>query len=98
MSRMTASAQRISNSWLAPQAATLVGRPLAVAKRLTEKCPGKESDMADIYQKGLRALFGLDVELGGGVRDAPWMRQVLRRRTHRRYSDQPVPEPLVRLL
>src|SRR2546423_15614882 len=54
--------------------------------------------MADIYQNELRARFGLDVELGGEVPDDPWMRQVLMRRTHRRYSDQPVPEPLVRLL
>ena len=28
----------------------------------------------------------------------PWLRQVLMRRTHRRYSDRPVPEWLVRLL
>src|SRR5256885_14809439 len=54
--------------------------------------------MADIYQNELRARFGLDVELGGEVPDDPWMSQVLMRRTHRRYSDQPVPEPLVRLL
>src|SRR5437762_3413354 len=54
--------------------------------------------MADIYQNELRARFGLDVELGGEVPDDPWMRQALMRRTHRRYSDQPVPEPLVRLL
>src|SRR3982751_3043727 len=54
--------------------------------------------MADIYQNELRARFGLDVELGGEVPDDPWMHQVLMRRTHRRYSDQPVPESLVRLL
>ena len=58
--------------------------------------------MADIYQNELRARFGLDVELGldpgGEVPDDPWMHQVLIRRTHRRYSDQPVPEALVRLL
>src|SRR5437763_13600870 len=54
--------------------------------------------MADIYQDELRARFGLDVDLGGEMSDDPWMRQVLMRRTHRRYSDQPVPEPLVRLL
>ncbi|MBV9587724.1 MAG: nitroreductase family protein [Alphaproteobacteria bacterium] len=38
------------------------------------------------------------MELGGDVPDDPWMRQVLMRRTHRRYSDRPVPDPLVRLL
>ena len=54
--------------------------------------------MADNYQDELRARFGFDVELGGEVPDHPWMRQVLMRRTHRRYSDQPVPESLVRLL
>src|SRR6266480_873630 len=54
--------------------------------------------MADMYQNELRARFGLDVELGGEVPDDRWMRQVLMRRTHRRYSDQPVPEALVRLL
>src|SRR2546421_5040595 len=54
--------------------------------------------MADIYQNELRARFGLDVELGGEVPDDPWMRQVLMRRTRRRYSDRPVPESLVRLL
>ena len=30
--------------------------------------------------------------------DDPWLRQVLMRRTHRRYSDRPVPDSLVRLL
>ena len=54
--------------------------------------------MADTYQSELRARFGLEIELGGDVPDDPWMRQVLMRRTHRRYSDRPVPDPLVRLL
>src|SRR5437764_6866783 len=54
--------------------------------------------MADMYQNALRARFGLDVELGGEAPDDAWMRQVPMRRAHRRYSDQPVPEPLVRLL
>jgi nitroreductase len=30
--------------------------------------------------------------------DIPWLRRVLLRRTHRRYTDQPVAEPLLRLL
>ena len=54
--------------------------------------------MAELYCEELRARFGIDVELGGEVPDDPWMRQVLMRRTHRRYSDRPVPEALVRLL
>ncbi|MBV9964252.1 MAG: nitroreductase family protein, partial [Alphaproteobacteria bacterium] len=54
--------------------------------------------MADTYQSELRARFGLEIELGGDVPDDPWMRQVLMRRTHRRYSDRPVPDPMVRLL
>lgn len=58
--------------------------------------------MADNYHEELRARFGLEVELGrdpaGEAPDEPWLRQVLLRRTHRRYSDRPVPGPLVRLL
>src|SRR6266480_3993296 len=54
--------------------------------------------MTHPYEDELRARFGFDVELGGEVPDGRWVRQVLMRRTHRRYSDQPVPEALVRLL
>ena len=58
--------------------------------------------MANAFEDELRARFGLDLELGrdpaGEAPDEPWLRQVLLRRTHRRYSDRPVPEPLVRLL
>jgi nitroreductase len=58
--------------------------------------------MADNYQEELRARFGLDVDLGldpgDEVPDDAWLRQVLLRRTHRRYSDRAVPESLVRLL
>jgi nitroreductase len=62
--------------------------------------------MADHYQNELRARFGHDADLdfdpGLDARDEvpehPWLRQVLLRRTHRRYSDRPVPEALVRLL
>jgi len=58
--------------------------------------------MAHNYQDELRARFGLDIELGldpggEGLEDA-WIRQVLMRRTQRRYSDRPVAEPLLRLL
>src|SRR5437868_8045318 len=54
--------------------------------------------MTHPYEDELRARFGLDVDLGGEVPEDPWMRQVLMRRTHRRYSNQPVPDSLVRLL
>src|SRR5690349_5224441 len=58
--------------------------------------------MADNYQDELRARFGFDVDLGldpgGEVPEDAWIRQVLMRRTQRRYADRPVPESLVRLL
>lgn len=54
--------------------------------------------MAGSYADELRARFGLEVDLGGEAPDDPWLRQVLMRRTHRRYNDQAVPDPLVRLL
>src|SRR6266851_5113790 len=54
--------------------------------------------MTDIYSEELRALFGFDLDLGGELPDDPWIRQLLLRRTHRRYADKPVPDGLVRLL
>ena len=54
--------------------------------------------MAGSYADELRARFGMDVDLGGEVPDDPWLHRALMRRTHRRYSDRPVPDPLVRLL
>ena len=36
--------------------------------------------------------------LGPEPPDNPWLRQVLLRRTQRRYSERPVPDALVRLL
>src|SRR6266571_4032223 len=53
--------------------------------------------MTDTYENELRARFGLDLLLGE-VPDDPWLRQVLMRRTHRRYGDREVPDSLVRLL
>jgi FMN reductase [NAD(P)H] len=50
------------------------------------------------YQTEWRARFGEDSELPGEVPDVPWLRQVLMRRTHRRYAPRQVPEPLLRLL
>src|ERR1041384_1027227 len=55
--------------------------------------------MTDIYNNELRARFGLDVEIGDeAVPDEPWLRQVLMRRTQRRYAERAVPDALVRLL
>jgi nitroreductase len=54
--------------------------------------------MTNTYQDELRARFGFDIDLGGEVPDDAWLRRVLMRRTQRRYADQPVPDPLVRLL
>src|SRR5216684_3877074 len=54
--------------------------------------------MTQTYDNELRARFGLDVALGGEVPDDPWLRQVLMRRTQRRYADRAVPDSLVRLL
>src|SRR5260370_11043705 len=53
--------------------------------------------MADIYSEELHARFGRDLDLGDELPDDPWLRQLLLRRTHRRYADKPVPERLVRL-
>jgi nitroreductase len=55
--------------------------------------------MTNAYENELRARFGHDVELGGDVPDNPVLRQVLLRRTHRRYdAARAVPDSLVRLL
>src|SRR5216684_4990304 len=54
--------------------------------------------MAHAYEEEMRARFGLDVDLGDGVPDDPWLRLMLVRRTHRRYLDQPVSDAIVRLL
>ena len=45
-----------------------------------------------------RARFGEAPDLVGELPDLPWLRQVLLRRTHRRYDPRPVPEGLLRLL
>ncbi len=54
--------------------------------------------MTNAYESEIRARFGFDVELGGEAPDDAWLRQVLMRRTQRRYSDRMVPDSLVRLL
>ena len=50
------------------------------------------------YEGEWRARFGEAPGFAGDLADIAWLRQVLLRRTHRRYSAQPVPEGLLRLL
>jgi nitroreductase len=54
--------------------------------------------MTQPYADELTGRFGYDLDLGGEIEDNPWIKQVLLRRTHRRYSDRPVPEAVVRLI
>src|SRR6266576_4222371 len=54
--------------------------------------------MTEICGEELRARFGLDLDLVDELPDNPGIRQLLLRRTQRRYADKPVPESLVRLL
>jgi FMN reductase [NAD(P)H] len=54
--------------------------------------------MSEPYSEELTARFGFDVDLGGEAEDNQWIRQVLMRRTQRRYADRPVPESVVRLI
>jgi FMN reductase [NAD(P)H] len=50
------------------------------------------------YQAEWRARFDDGSDPPGEAREIPWLRQVLLRRTHRRYAPRPVPEALLRLL
>jgi FMN reductase [NAD(P)H] len=54
--------------------------------------------MSASYEAEWRARFGEEAETASDLSDVPWLRQVLMRRTHRRYTEQPVAEPLLRLL
>jgi nitroreductase len=54
--------------------------------------------MTKPYETELQARFGYDLDLGGEPEDNPWIRQVLLRRTQRRYDARPVPESVVRLI
>src|SRR5690242_10040693 len=58
--------------------------------------PSEEKSMS--YAAGWRARFGQEPDLPADLPDLPWLRQILTRRTHRRYTAQPVSEPLLRLL
>ena len=50
------------------------------------------------YDPEWRARFGEATEPAPELPDLPWLRQVLMRRTHRRYAERPVPESVLRLL
>jgi nitroreductase len=54
--------------------------------------------MMKTYEPELEARFGYAVDLGGEAEDNPWVRQVLMRRTQRRYGDRAVPDVMVRLI
>src|SRR3954452_23978691 len=54
--------------------------------------------MTSSYRDEMQARFGLDFDIGAEAPDNPWLRQVLLRRTQRRYSERAVPDALVRLL
>jgi FMN reductase [NAD(P)H] len=54
--------------------------------------------MSASYEAEWYARFGDEGKLAPDLPDLPWLRQILMRRTHRRYAERPVPEPLLRLL
>src|SRR5580700_2978576 len=54
--------------------------------------------MTEPYSGELTARFGYDLDLGGEAEENPWIKQVLLRRTQRRYDARPVPEPVTRLI
>src|SRR6202040_2557975 len=57
-----------------------------------------DEEVSMSYGAEWRARFGVAAEPAPEIPDLPWLRQVLMRRTHRRYAERPVPEPLLRLL
>jgi FMN reductase [NAD(P)H] len=54
--------------------------------------------MSANYEAEWRARFGEEAGFAPDLPDIPPLRQVLMRRTHRRYAERPVPEELLRLL
>ena len=54
--------------------------------------------MTQPYESELPARFGFDLDLGEEVPDNAWIKQVLLRRTQRRYNARTVPESVVRLI
>jgi nitroreductase len=57
-----------------------------------------DEEVSMSYEAEWRARFGEETEPAPDLPDLPWLRQLLMRRTHRRYAERPVLEPLVRLL
>jgi nitroreductase len=68
------------------------------AKRTSGAPVAEALNMSANYAAEWHARFGDDAEPAGDLPDLPWLRQVLQRRTHRRYAPRPVPEALLRLL
>ncbi len=54
--------------------------------------------MNEVYETEWHARFGEATDVPAGLTDLPWLRQVLLRRTHRRFAPGEVPEALLRLL
>jgi FMN reductase [NAD(P)H] len=54
--------------------------------------------MTQPYETELQARFGFDLDLGGDAPENAWIRQVLLRRTQRRYDERPIPESVLRLV
>jgi FMN reductase [NAD(P)H] len=54
--------------------------------------------MSASYDEEWSARFGEEGQLPGDLPDISWLRQLLTRRTHRRYADRPVSDALMRLL
>jgi FMN reductase [NAD(P)H] len=54
--------------------------------------------MSASYEPEWRASFGEEGATVPDLPELPWLRQVLMRRTHRRYAERPVTEPMLRLL
>jgi FMN reductase [NAD(P)H] len=54
--------------------------------------------MTEPYSDELQARFGFDLDLGSDAPENAWIKQVLLRRTQRRYDDRSVPESVLRLV
>jgi FMN reductase [NAD(P)H] len=54
--------------------------------------------MTEPYSDELQARFGFDLDLGGDAPNNAWIKQVLMRRTQRRYDARPIPESVLRLV
>lgn len=64
-----------------------------------ESRPSERLSLTADYHDELRARFDAGPpDDAGDLPDSPWLRQVLLRRTHRRYADRPVPAELLKLL